>query len=279
MRVTLCCGRLGRHWTTRQLRQQQLRVERRRLCSGPPPRAVGLAWDLETTGYQPCDIVQIAVTCADWDDEPYSSFVRHVMPSRPIDPRAERIHGISMDLLTEVQAESIDVVLAELTSWLDHTFGPERRLVWAGHNSGTFDLPVLRKCTLAAGCSMPRGLEESAHTVDTLRLARHTLKSDEDVSSHTLEDMYRLATGMPLTDAHDALCDAKAVAAVRGEQPTSTAHCQRELERSRAAMESTSDCAGCRLAVIGAGMVLVSRGAWRRPTLFQLRGSPWSDVC
>ena len=48
----------------------------RRFATSPAvPRAVGLAWDLETTGYQPCDIVQIAVTCADWDDEPHSSFV------------------------------------------------------------------------------------------------------------------------------------------------------------------------------------------------------------
>eukprot|EP01043_Picozoa_sp_COSAG02_P001941 COSAG02_NODE_43_length_45989_cov_93.430181_12_plen_232_part_00 len=182
--------------------------------SSPPPRAVGLAWDVETTGLPPCDIVQIAVTCADWEDEPYSSFVRYIMPSVPIHPDAERIHGISMELLVEWQAQSLAAVLTELASWLDSTFGPERRLVWAAHNGRAFDERVLRKGAVAAGCKMPRGLEASAHTVDTLHLARVALKAEKAVSSHTLENLYQLATGTSLDDAHDALADAKAVATV-----------------------------------------------------------------
>lgn len=182
--------------------------------SDTPPRAVGLAWDVETTGYQPCEIVQIAVTCADWDDEPYSSFVRYVMPSVPIDPRAQKIHGISMELLLEQRAQTLEHVLSQLAGWLDSTFGSSRRLVWAAHNGNTFDIPVLRKCVAMEGCKMPRGLEPSAYTVDTLQLARSTLRAKGTIRSYALRDLYQLATGTPLVGAHDAHADAKAVATV-----------------------------------------------------------------
>ena len=189
-------------------------LHRQLYSSSSTPRAVGLAWDVETTGLPPCDIVQIAVTCTDREDEPYSSFVRYVLPSMPIHPDAERIHGISMDLLVESQARSLAVVLTELASWLDSTFGPERRLVWAAHNGKAFDEKVLRKSAAAAGCAMPRGLESSAHTVDTLHLARGALKADEAIQSHTLANLYQLAAGTALDGEHDALADAKAVATV-----------------------------------------------------------------
>lgn len=234
MRLTAGQWALKWDWPSRFLQDQRSGTRgwalgrivcKRRLCTAVPqstggdrdravPRAVGLAWDLETTGYQPCEIVQIAVTCADWDDEPHSSFVRYVMPSVAIDPRAEKVHGISIPLLVEQRAQSLAVVLTELASWLDSTFGPERRLVWAAHNGKAFDQPVLRKAAAAAGCAIPRGLEASAHTVDTLLLARRTLQSDSAVGSHKLSDLYRLAAGRSLVSAHDALADAKAVATV-----------------------------------------------------------------
>lgn len=41
----------------------------------------------------------------------YPGQVRYVMPSVPIDPRAQQIHGISIELLVERQAQSLAVVL------------------------------------------------------------------------------------------------------------------------------------------------------------------------
>ena len=183
--------------------------------SGTEKRAVGLAWDLETTGFQPCEIVQIAVTCADWDAEPHSSFVRFVMPTRyNIQRQAAAVHGITKTLLAEKGAALLPVMLGELAEWLDSTFGADRRFVWAAHNGQTFDLPVLRKCCAAAGAPLPRGLEESAHTVDTLPLARQVLSTDALKNGANLSALFQQATGTPLADAHDALIDAKALAKV-----------------------------------------------------------------
>lgn len=177
-------------------------------------RVVGLAWDLETTGFPPnCEIVQIAVTCADWDDEPHSSFVRYIMPTCKVQRGAFEIHGISKKLLVEKGAVSLAEVVGELTVWLDSTFDDDRRFVWAAHNGKVFDLPVVRRCCAAAGVALPRGLEESANTVDTLTLGR-ALSAEVCPDGASLGALFQQATGTPLEGAHDALADAKALAKV-----------------------------------------------------------------
>eukprot|EP01045_Picozoa_sp_COSAG04_P008388 COSAG04_NODE_463_length_13963_cov_7.207588_7_plen_584_part_00 len=173
-------------------------------------RVVGLAWDLETTGlHKDAEIVQLAVKCADWDDPEYSSFVRYVMPRGKITRQAEDCHGISLELLRRERAQPLAVVLAELAEWLDLNFGPQRRLVWGGHNVKIFDLPRLRHQCEAAGCEMPRGVDE--HPVDTLQLAKACLPSSGP-GGHSLGVLVEEATGAPLVGAHDALADAEACA-------------------------------------------------------------------
>ena len=171
-------------------------------------RVVGLAWDLETTGlHKDAEIVQLAVKCADWDDPEYSCFVRYVMPRGKITRQA--CHGISLELLRRERAQPLAVVLAELAEWLELNFGPQRRLVWGGHNVKTFDLPRLRRQCEAAGCDMPRSIDENP--VDTLQLAKACLPSSGP-GGHSLGVLYEEVTGAPLVGAHDALADAEACA-------------------------------------------------------------------
>ena len=89
--------------------------------------------------------------------------------------------------------------------------------------------------------------------MDTLRLAKTALQPNKTVRSHTLSDLYQLAAGAPLAGAHDALADAKAVATVSG---SATAR----LLVKYGIFAAIIDCSG-------AGLALVDRDVWSRPTL------------
>ena len=80
----------------------------------PQPQlfAAALAFDLETTGLPPCDVVQIAVVCANSAKADAPHFSRLVLPSREIDAKATAVHGLTRELLVARGARPFAEVLA-----------------------------------------------------------------------------------------------------------------------------------------------------------------------
>jgi len=138
----------------------------------------GLAWDLETTGFdepgKPCEIVQIAIVIANSNHRALC-FCSLVLPEGPIDAGATAVHGLTREVLLERGARPLAAVWAECEAWLDETLGNYRPLIWAAHNGDRFDRPILSRSVLkATGRSeLPSVLSAPrASFVDTLVMAR-----------------------------------------------------------------------------------------------------------
>jgi len=137
----------------------------------------GLAWDLETTGFdtpdKPCEIVQIAIVVANSNHR--ARYQSLVLPEGPIDPGAASVHKLTREVLLEAGARPLAAVWAECEAWLEKTLGNERPLIWAAHNGDKFDRPILSRCVLkATGRSeLPSVLSAPrASFVDTLVMAK-----------------------------------------------------------------------------------------------------------
>ena len=174
-----------------------------------PRSVVGLAWDLETTGFsRQSEIVQISVTVATGVETTGQSFSQYVMPTGQIDPRATQTHAITKQFLAEQGARPFELVISDLIEWIELSFAPDTALVWAAHNGTNFDRPILESAMGSTQFEAIRG-----EHVDTLHLARAVVKSSGK-GSHTLGACFHEATGHEMQGAHDALADAKATAAV-----------------------------------------------------------------
>ena len=169
-------------------------------------------YDFETTSADPssAEPVQMAVMCVNSKLSNPPSFVRYVLPTCPIEPGAEAVHGISRELLIAQGAQPFPIVYRELREWLSTTFGDERPLIWTAHNGHRFDEPILRRLV---GQSLP----DHWRFYDTLLTAQEVVDGGLrpwGKGQFTLGRLYLDATGKPLEGAHDAVVDCSALASV-----------------------------------------------------------------
>lgn len=172
----------------------------------------GLVYDFETTSADPssAEAVQMAVMCVNSKLSNPPSFVRYVLPTGPIEPGAEAVHGISRELLIAQGAQPFPIVYRELREWLSTTFGDKRPLVWTAHNGHMFDEPIFRRLV---GQSLP----DHWRFYDTLLTAQEVVDGGLrpwGKGQFTLGRLYLDATGKPLEGAHDAVVDCSALASV-----------------------------------------------------------------
>ena len=154
-------------------------------------------FDLETTGTNTATdrIVQIgAIKVMPGDGEREEKNVL-INPGIPIPPQATAVHGISDEAVKD--APYFRQIAKSFAAWL-------AGCDLAGYNSDNFDVPMLVEEFARAGVLFP---EEGIRFVDILKIERN-------VNSHRLEETYRRYTGQPLEEAHDALADVRATAAV-----------------------------------------------------------------
>jgi DNA polymerase-3 subunit epsilon len=95
--------------------------------------------DLETTGLSQPDghrIIEIALCLYDLDTEEFKGkFVQRINPQRPIDPKAQAVHGISFDQVAMCPVwDEIAPKVSKILSKVD---------VLIAHNGEGFDIPFL----------------------------------------------------------------------------------------------------------------------------------------
>jgi len=177
----------------------------------------GLVYDFETSSgdASTTEPVQLAVVCTNSRHEDPPTFIRYVLPSGEIEPGAEAVHGITKEFLVSQGARPFADVYAEMRSWLDTNFGPERPLVWTAHNGERFDEPILRRLAASSGGGT---LPDHWRFHDTLPHARGVVEKGERKwvrGAFTLSRLYSDATGgSSLDGAHDAFVDCSALATV-----------------------------------------------------------------
>ena len=185
-------------------------------------RAPGWSWgedapvyvyyDFETTGPNPAvdEAVQFGAVCRG------EGFARLVRPlRRRVSPGAAAVHGLTDAKLRG--AASFAVVWAEFLVFLAPLATGARHVVFVGHNSWTFDDPLLAaelqrhelprpEAALASWAPAPR-----VWSADTLRAARRACPTGAALRLTALRERF---LGAGVVGAHDALADARAVADV-----------------------------------------------------------------
>jgi DNA polymerase III epsilon subunit family exonuclease len=168
----------------------------RRWAEVPAPAAYAV-FDCETTGTTPGEdeIVSLALVRLDPDGAETARYATLVRPSRPIPAEATAVHGIGDDDVAD--APRFGEIAGELLALLDGA-------VFAAHNA-RFDLAMLQDAFAHAGVDYrPAGL---ACTLEAFRLLE-PLAHD-----HRLESICE-RRGIVLEDAHEALADVLATAAL-----------------------------------------------------------------
>jgi DNA polymerase III epsilon subunit family exonuclease len=154
-------------------------------------------FDCETTGTTPGvdEIVSLAVVRLDAEARETDRYARLVRPSRPIPADATAVHGIT----------DLDVACAPPFAEIAHELAALLRgAVFVAHNS-PFDLAMLEHAFAAVGLSYrPAGV---ACTLEAFRLLEPLAEN------HRLDSICE-RRGIPLADAHAALEDALAAAAL-----------------------------------------------------------------
>ncbi len=156
--------------------------------------------DLETTSVDTrrAEIVEIAALRFLLDNgvmRETTSFHSLVKPSRPIPPAATSVHHITNEMVAD--APLIEDIIGRFVDFLGDS-------ILAGHNIDGYDLPIIRRF---AGRICRRDIYNP--TFDTLALSRELIPR----VSHTLGDLASMY-GVPLKDAHRAMDDVRATAAL-----------------------------------------------------------------
>jgi DNA polymerase III subunit epsilon len=112
---------------------------------------IAVGFDLETTGLDPAEghrIIEIAASLYDLDTGTHlKSWVKRVNPQRPIDPKAQAVHGITFEA---VQHEPVFEVLAPKLSQILKAAD-----VVVAHNGIGFDKPFTKHELLRVGVEAP----------------------------------------------------------------------------------------------------------------------------
>lgn len=179
----------------------------------PVPLERPLAFfDLETTGLRPGTdrIVELAVIRLGPGGD-VTERVRRYNPGMPIPPEATAVHGISdADVADEPPFSATARSLAAFLEPCD----------LAGFNVRRFDLPMLLSELQRAGVAFDAG---ARRTVDVQMIFHREEPRD-------LSAAVRFYLGREMEDAHSALADIRATAAVLGAQLERYPHLPRDLE-------------------------------------------------
>jgi len=176
-----------------------------------------VAWDLETTGPDPLvhEILEMAAVTAHGD------FTTRVKPLGPIPAAATAVHGIRPQDVASSPGVMLGLegLLRFLGEQLRKKHTRPARILMVGHNSKTFDSPMLAGEICAA-----HGLESvypffekflpgvELWEADTIVAARRARKRGAlRATSLSLGALTELYSGQPLTGAHESLADATAV--------------------------------------------------------------------
>ncbi len=96
--------------------------------------------DIESTGLDFTSghkIIEIAITRYDLDTQTHiDSLEMRFNPRRSIDPKAQAVHGISLEALAEepLLSDHAKEIAALMSAWR----------VWVAHNGGACDIPLIR---------------------------------------------------------------------------------------------------------------------------------------
>ena len=156
-----------------------------------------VVFDTETTGCsrydEICQIAAVEYVCG----EQTRTFSAYICPTCEMDPRAECVHGLSMDFLAE-NGIAPEEAMRQFFDFL----GEDALLV--AHNN-RFDMRMLnQECGKFDLCFAPDGIE----TCDTLALARQL---SPGLESYSLSNLIA-ALGIDGVNSHDALDDTLACA-------------------------------------------------------------------
>jgi DNA polymerase III epsilon subunit-like protein len=168
--------------------------------------------DLETTSVDTrrAEIVEIAAARYLLDAghmRELNTFHRLVKPKRPIPQAASAVHGILDE--TVADAPPVEEVIEPLLNFIGDA-------VIAGHNVAEYDIPIIRRF---AGWVLRRDIPNPV--LDSLPVSRNLYTR----VSHTLGALAEMM-GVPLEDAHRALADVRANAAVMEKLLTEEAQSQ-----------------------------------------------------
>lgn len=157
-----------------------------------------IPFDFETTSAQPATARVVQTAWLSYkDNEIQEEFVRLSNPGVSIHHEAEKVHGISNEMVKDKPSD--EVVVSELGTYIAAA-EEQGDIILAGHNSLTFDLPILERMTRTDFWDIPH--------IDTLVLSQRTFL---DAPNHKLSD---LTVHLGLGDgsgAHDALEDIRMV--------------------------------------------------------------------
>jgi len=185
-----------------------------------------VALDVETTGLSVArdDITQIGICVQSRAGEPlgeYESLVRADPRSPALDRVVIELTGIKpVDL---VSAPTFKQVLSDITVFLDNVCPDQAPRLLLAHNGDGFDVPMIvqnirRRLSIDDPMSILRTWKIEG-CIDTLRVCRTELQSircqlprnKRGLPSFKLVDIYKTTMGKPLSGAHTALCDARAL--------------------------------------------------------------------
>ncbi|MFR7639403.1 MAG: PolC-type DNA polymerase III [Allobaculum sp.] len=154
-----------------------------------------IALDLETTGLSPDSdrIVEIGAV-AFRNGQPAERFYTFVNPGRPIPIGASMVNHITDDMVADAPDER--EALLELFAFLNRFSGYD--LLFVGHNAA-FDFSFL-----CAACNR-QGFSVNFRYLDTLRIARSTLRTVPNYKQDTLATHYGLINPMAHRAESDAL--------------------------------------------------------------------------
>lgn len=113
------------------------------------------------------------------------------------DPRAQAVHGLSLDYLEENGMSEEDAVV-EIASLILKYWGPDSPVHLGGHNVATFDLPFLRRLLRSQGLEIKFGHKY----IDSNSVGFTTF------GTHNSDDLFE-AVGCATRGDHNALEDAE----------------------------------------------------------------------
>lgn len=167
-----------------------------------------LAFDTETTSAEPsrCGVVQMGAILVE-RGAVTQVFNRLCRPqSEAISAEAAAVHGITPEKVADAQPDA--EVVREFSSWAAKV--REAGGVLAGHNSESFDVPIIER---VGGMKLP------VPRIDTLIVARRLYPNSP---SHKLGDLIQLLKLGSAEGAHDAEADVRMVSVLVGHFMTKT---------------------------------------------------------
>jgi DNA polymerase-3 subunit epsilon len=126
---------------------------------------VATGFDLETTGLNEPEhrIIEIALILYDLDSRvELGRLVRRFNPGRPIDPKAQEVHGISFDQVSHLPLIEDDKPAVHLIQQI-----LAKSDIVVAHNGQDFDVPFLQREFARIGQPLP-----AIHLVDTMKQGR-----------------------------------------------------------------------------------------------------------